>query len=440
MGLFDIFKKKNNDENSLFSQISRYKEYIITFIIMQKQGNYAPIAAYEKPNGEITGFLYLMETGNAYTLSVAESISKMERSFEVQLEADVIKSYAIFYHSQFNNDNNHQIAIEDHELKAITIAYHSKNGVAGKIGIPYNFDNEDIGYQTFVEFTKEQNDIIFTAQRKPGHDYFQHTETLTVPETQNSIGLKIKKANNYDLVNTWCGIFGFNRYRQPGGSQVLTECFALALTSGKKHTNGNITVSSLDFGDVIFNAIQVDGRAKTIEPVIKTDYFVDVENKEIFEWENVDNLEAVISGSGRNTFGVHYFATDYAVNRELYLSQKKHLVKFSGILFVLDVHTKKSEGGGLFADDFCALMPSKDLPNYGCLDFVGILEDFKETTLLPTNSLKGYILKVRLIDHPEIINCFTIDMYVTPENMRFTELKKGMHLTGMFQLQGQIVQ
>ena len=43
-------------------------------------------------------------------------------------------------------------------------------------------------------------------------------------------------------------------------------------------------------------------------------------------------------------------------------------------------------------------------------------------------------------DHPEIPDCFTIDMYVTPENMRFTELKKGMHLTGMFQLQGQIAQ
>lgn len=131
----------------------------------------------------------------------------MEQTFEARLRADEIKSYTIFYHSQFNNDKNHQIAIQDHELKAITIAYHFKNGVAAKIGIPYNFDNEDIGYQTFIEFTKEENDIIFNTQRKQGHNYFQHTETITAPETQNNIGLKIKKSNNFDLANTWCGIF-----------------------------------------------------------------------------------------------------------------------------------------------------------------------------------------------------------------------------------------
>ena len=34
---------------------------------------------------------------------------------------------------------------------------------------------------------------------------------------------------------------------------------------------------------------------------------------------------------------------------------------------------------------------------------------------------------------------FTIDIFVTQENMRFTELQKGMKLTGMFQLQGEIV-
>lgn len=439
MGLFDIFKKKNNDENTLYSQLSRYNEYIALFINMQQQGNYAPIAAYEKPNGEIIGFLYLMDDNNSYSLSAAEVIKKMELTFEAQLNSDDIKSYTIFYHSQFNNDNNHQLANNDSELKAISIAYHFKNGTADKIELPYRFENQEVAYQTFSVFNEAENNTIFKTRLKEGVNYFQHTETMIAPETQNSIGLKIKKANNYDLVNTWCGIFGFNRYRQPGGSQVLTECFAAALKNGMKQTNGNITVSSLDFGDVAFNAIQANGRAKTISPVIKTNYYIDVENKEITEWENVDNLEAVITGSGRDTFGISYFATDYAINRELYLTQKKHLVKLSGIVFVLDIFTKP-DGEIKYADDFAGYFPSKDVPNNGCFDFIGILEDFRETSLLPTNSLKGYILNVRLINQPDVSNFFTIDMYVTPENMRFTELKKGMHLTGMFQLQGQIVQ
>jgi hypothetical protein len=446
MGLFDFFKKKNTEEttnsaprqSTLFSQISRYNEYIVRFITMQQQGNYAPIAAYEKPNGEITGFLYLMAEGDSYTLSAGEVIGKMEQTFEAWLNTGEIKSYTIFYHSQFDNDNNHQIANKDQELKAITIAYHFKNEAAGKIGLPYFFENEQVAYHTISVFSEQENNIIFNTPLKQGFNYFQHTERITAPETQNSIGLKIKKSNNYDLSNMWCGIFGFNSYRQPEGSKVLEECFALALTRGQNHTKGQITVSSLHFADVSFNAIQLNGKAKTIEPVIKTNYIVDVEHKEINEWENVDNLEAIISGSGRETFGISYFATDYAVNRELYLSQKKHQVKLSGIVFVLDVYKKKSIDDLPLADDFAAYIPNKDLPNYGCFDFIGLLEDFKETTLLPGNNLKGYILNVRLINNPDVKDFFTIDMFVTPENMRFTELTKGMKLTGMFQLQGQL--
>jgi hypothetical protein len=106
---------------------------------------------------------------------------------------------------------------------------------------------------------------------------------------------------------------------------------------------------------------------------------------------------------------------------------------------VLDVF-KIPDGDIKYAEDFAGYFPNKDVPNYGCFDFIGVLEDLKETSLLPSNSLKGYILNVRLINQPEVKDFFTIDMYVTPENMRFTELKKGMHLTGMFQLQGQIAQ
>ncbi|MCX6316761.1 MAG: hypothetical protein NTW29_05695 [Bacteroidetes bacterium] len=83
-------------------------------------------------------------------------------------------------------------------------------------------------------------------------------------------------------------------------------------------------------------------------------------------------------------------------------------------------------------------MPSKDLPNYACFDFIGLLIDYKPTSLLESNSQKGYILNVKLITHPEIEDFFSIDIFVTQENMRFKELIKGMKISGMFQMQGQI--
>jgi hypothetical protein len=92
------------------------------------------------------------------------------------------------------------------------------------------------------------------------------------------------------------------------------------------------------------------------------------------------------------------------------------------------------------SEDFAGYFPSRALLNYGCFDFIGVLEDFRETRLLIDDSLQGYILTIKLINHEEIENFFTIDIFVSPENMRFKELSKGMKLTGMFQMQGQLAQ
>lgn len=448
MGLFDFFKKKTEEVNTntnlpkseLFTSISKYNEYIVRFIDMQNQGNYAPIAAYEKPSGEIVGFLYLTSEDNAYSLSAEEVVTRMELSLENDLQTNEIISYTLFYHSQFANDNNHKLAVGDNELKAISIAYHFKNGKKGKIGLPYTFKDDSINYQGFNVFNKEENNIIFTSTLQEGKDYFQDRVSITAPETVNNIGIKIKKANNLELSNTWCGIFGFESYRKPNGTTILREHFALALQKEVSFSNNSVSISQLEYADVNIKAVKVNNKPKTVLPLVKTNYVVDLETKEIVEWENIDNLEAIVSGSARDTFGVWFFAMDYAQNRELYLSQKKINVNISGIVFVLDVHKNDdSDSEVKYSKDFTCYFPNNDLKGQGCFDFIGQLEDFRETHLLEGTGLKAYILTVRLITNPDIKDFFTIDMFVNPENMRFTTLTKGMKLSGMFQMQGQIV-
>ncbi len=436
MALFDFFKKKDNNElqnseapkSELFLALSRYNEYIVRFMGMQQQGNYAPISAYEKANGEIVGFLYVVGDNTSYSLSAQEVINRMEANFEQKLENNEINSYAILYHSQFANDNNHKLANNDNELKAISISYNFKNGQKGKIGLNYLFEKDEIKYQGFKEFSPAENNIIFRTQLKENKDYFKEREEIKAPLIENEIGLKIKKSNSSDLSNTWCGIFGFESYRKPNGSQSLKEHFALALSKGNNFTKNNIVVSELEYQDVILKGISLNDKPITILPVIKTDKYINVENKDIEEWENVNDLEAIISGNGKDTFGVCYFATDYAENKNRYLTEKKLSIKISGIAFVLDIHN----------EEYTAYLPSKDLPNYACFDFFGLLIDFKETSLLEGDILKGYILTVKLISNPEIEDFFTIDIFVTQENMRFKELTKGMKISGMFQMQGQI--
>jgi len=447
MGLFGFFKKQNTNETTnnsktsmsdLFLSTSKYNEYIVRFIAMQQQGGYAPISAYENLNGEIIGFLYTIGEDKSYSLSAEEAIKKMEERFESKIANHEIKSYVIIYHSQFQNDNNHKIANSDDELKAISVSYNFINGQKDKIGLPYKFNNDEVTYQGFTNFSAEENNIIFNTKTKEGKEYFQEREEIKAPIFENEIGIKIKKSNSNDLNNTWCGILGFESYSKPNGSDILNEYFDWALTQKPIVAKNNLFISQIDFKDISFKAVTLNRHQNTILPVIKTDYIVDVESREIDEWENVDNIEAIVSGRGRDTFGVWYFATDYAENRNRYLTEKKLNIKISGIAFDLDIYNNdQKESDVKFSDDFTTYMPNKDLPNYACFDFIGQLEDFKETTLLKDNSLKGYILKVRLITY-DIKDFFTIDIYVTQENMRFTGLTKGMKLTGMFQMQGQI--
>ena len=448
MGLFDIFKKKDssaeaaptlvNTTNGVPAIIDKYKEYVVNFVSMQAQGNYSPISAYENNNGELTGFLFI-NSDDSYTLSVEEVLSRMGVSFEKKLAEGSIKSYAIFYHSQFTpNTQDHSIAYNDDQLKAISIIYQAKNGLKGKTALPYTFANDELTYSGFAELSQTQNNAIFTTKLVEGKDYFQDREMVKSEEVENSIGLKILKSNNGNLSNTWGGLFGFGYFRSEEGSNKLKDYFALTLSNNAGYDNDRVRVSKLDFEDITFKAVSYDKTPVSLIPVIKTDYTIEVENKEINEWENVNNLEAIIKGSGRSTFMVNYFATDYAENREVYLASKKLNIKLSAIAYVLDIHTTDENSELKYSEDFTAYMPNKDHAVFGCFDFIGQLESFRETFLLNDNSLKGYMMKVRLITNEEVKDFFTIDMYVSPENMRFNELLQGMKLTGMFQLQGQI--
>ena len=114
---------------------------------------------------------------------------------------------------------------------------------------------------------------------------------------------------------------------------------------------------------------------------------------------------------------------------------------FSGILFVLDQGNDEQQqlpDGTLFAEGFASYMPHESMGQFGCYDFMGILEDFREVSLLENNLISGYIIKVRLINNEEINDYFSIPMFVNKDHMRFSTLKKGMKINGMFQLLGEI--
>lgn len=443
MGIFDIFKGKSQQQdnpqggNDLFSSLNKYSEYIVTFMGMQQQGNYAPVSAYETNSGEIRGFLYII-ADKSYSLSAAEVIRRMENDFEKKLAAGGIRSYVFLYHSQYNNNDDHRIANNDNELKAISVAYNFGKRLKGKIGLPYRFEDGSVAYTGFKEFSPEESSVIFNTRLEEGKDYFQDREEIIAPVHENAAGIKVSKANELDFENTWGGIFGFQSFRRENGDFELRKHFLMALDEQPVSTHGSLSIHQVDFGDVAFKAMKENGKPYTILPVVKTNYIVETSTRAISEWENFDNRVALVTASGRQTFGITFVATDYAENRELYLSRKDLNTHISGIAFVLDIFKNKNNGEVKYSEEFTAYMPNQDMAHYACFDFIGQVEDLRKIQLLTQKNLEAYLMKVRLITDPERKDFFTIDMYVTQENMRFSGLEKGMKVTGMMQLQGSV--
>lgn len=477
MGIFDFFKKKNNNQenvstlvqemempeekvvhevveevvetipeipsvqveepkvNDEYEKIRIYNDYIVYSIALQLRGEYTPISAFEKENGEVEGFAYMV-TEDAYALSPQQAIGQMEEKFENELQEGKIKSYMILYHSQFDNNDNHNPATKEEEFKAISLSYHFEGADKAKTGLPYIFENQNVTYKGFAEFSHEQNNEIMNHQLVDGKDYFPNAEGIAAPETTNEAGIIIRKSNIHNLVNTWSGVFGHENFQTKDYGQYLTTVL-MQSTVADSSGEGK---SKTEFEDVRFKTIVTD-ELSTIIPEVKTNYTLDFETRSIREWENALNLQAIVAGPARETFGVWFFATDYAENRNTYITQPHLKVNISGIVFILDVHTNTDlPDGTKMSEDFTTYAPSQDLPNYACFDFIAQVVDFKETELLDDGSVKGYIMKLKLITNEEHEDFFTIDAFVNKENMRFETPVKGMKVTGALQLQGKIAE
>lgn len=427
-------------DNETFSIIKRYDEYIICFINMQLNGNYSPIAAYETAEGELRGYLYFSDD-LSYNLSIEEVIGKMESEFEAKLSLGSIKSYTIFYHSQFNYNNNHKVAYHDGEFRAISVKYKTVEGLEGYAALPYSFTEDELTFKGFAGFSPEQNNALLNTQLEQGKDYFQDKVEIKQELIENEAGIKIKEVNQASLGNMWRGILGYQFLETPHGNQLFKEYMALSMAGKEKDSNDRVTVREQAYGGIIFRAVKTrDGKTATVYPVVKTSYIIPVEIKQIDQWVHTGSLEAVISGSGRNTFGLKFFATDYALNSQKYHYTKNLHIALSGIALVLDESSSEAEkvGDATLSPDFTTYIPNKELSYLGCFDFIGKLEKFREVKLLEDQSVEGYIIKVKLINEEEIADFFSIDMFVNKENMRFSKLTEGMKLAGLFQLLGEI--
>lgn len=422
-----------------FQDFKKYSEYVISAIMLQHQSSLAPISAYEELDGTIKGFVFMLssKTGR-YAFSSEEAISGMKEKFENLLAENKIKSYIIGYHSQFDNDDNYAPSTEQENFRAITFYCNFKKESITMINLPYKYSEEGIGYAPIAELTEEENNIIFNTQLVEGKQYYTEHEEIKPPSVINEHGIEIESANEGRLGDLWAGTLGFERVSQANGS-FIPQLIAAVFVSGEEKISSDVEVKDIESDFLLLRSVEDKKKdIRTAFPVVKTEKSINVTTKIVSEWDHMDNMEGVIYGSGKDTFGVTFFATDYSYNKEKYKTSKNLNIQLSGILLHVEEPTSDSdEKDFTMAENFTGYFPNQDVNYLGGFDFTGIVKNIRPVSTNNPVLIEGYILDVQLITHQEEEDFFTIEMFLNKDNSELV-IEKGMKITGLFLLQGKI--
>ena len=235
------------------------------------------------------------------------------------------------------------------------------------------------------------------------------------------------------------GLIGFNSLNDENGRKFITELMAKSMVEKSELITKSYELKSMSISDNPNLRLRVLTDTKNVIsafPYLKTSYTVPYSTKEIIEWKHMNKCEAEIKGGGRKTFGFDFFPTDYAINKRIYIENKEVNLNVSAIAFVIDKSEINQNTEVEFSEDFVSYMPSSNLPRQTYYDFIGKIIDYDEVTLNSQN--KGYIAKLRLINHDSDPNFFTVDMFMNKENMRIQTIEKGMKISGLLWFQGEI--
>ncbi|GAA5085809.1 hypothetical protein GCM10023210_06970 [Chryseobacterium ginsengisoli] len=421
-----------------FQDFKKYSEYVISAIMLQHQDSFAPISAYEELDGTIKGFVFMLssKTGR-YAFSPEEAISGMKEKFEKLLPENKIRSFIIGYHSQFNNDENYEPSTEQENFRAITFYCNFGKGSITMINLPYKYGEEGIGYAPIAELTEEENNIVFNTQLDEGKQYYTERDEIKPPSIINEYGIEIESANEGRLGDLWAGTLGFERVSQANGS-FISHLVAAVFVSGEEKVSSEIEVKDIESDFLLLRSVEdKKNDMRTAFPVIKTDKSINVTMKTVSEWNHMENMEGVIYGSGKDTFGLTFFATDYSYNKEKYKTSKNLDIQLSGIILHAQKHEDDPDQEFRTSENFTMYMPNQEVNYIGGFDFIGIVKNIRPVSTNNPVLIEGYMLDVQLITYEEEEDFFTIEMFLNKENSELI-IEKGMKITGLFLLQGKI--
>ena len=277
-------------------------------------------------------------------------------------------------------------------------------------------------------------------------DFLKKSKQKEVIKEKNSI-IEITSTDKGSHGDHFGGMIGFGLLHSEGGAELVYRFINYANEQDPSLLNGSISLRDAVLNEINestanlrVRAIQIRENIPSAFPYLKTTYKIPFSTNKVIEWSHVDNVEAEIYGEGRGAFALGFFATDYAVNKEMYKTQKELEINVSAFVLMLeeeDLSQESNPDGLRFASDFATYLPNTNLTGICNYDIIGKIIDFTEMIVIPDPEIHGYLVRISLInDHnPEF---FTIDMFVNKNNTTITEMKKGMSVSGTIWMQGEI--
>jgi len=374
----------------------------------------------------------------------------MQANFIKKMQAGELNSYVIIFHSQFNNDDNHLPSSSEEELKGISVEYNFKDELKGKIGLHYFFEGDGITYTKFNNFSEKENGLILNTPLKENYNYFQDRVEIEAPppksyeliETLNN-GIEIFTDNEGSHGDNYGALLGFNLKFSETGKQIIKELTADTFFNPPILIESNIKIHETNFegtkdycSDLRIKGISSNDKYLSTFPYLITENIIPFETDKILEWSQIENLEAEISGGGRDTFALSFFATDYAINKSKYKSSKKINIKISAFGLALNKSDLTEINGKEISENFASYLPSSRIPRPTYFDFEGIINSIKKCNVLEVD--EGYIINVKLVNQEGEPDFFNVDMFINSDNMNTKDLNIGMRISGLLWFQGEI--
>lgn len=233
------------------------------------------------------------------------------------------------------------------------------------------------------------------------------------------------KSNNIKTVKTdkgshsshWYAIFG----EKTNGLIIMDRIHKSLERGEQKKIDDIVTITDSLVRSVIKNEALL-----TSFPVFKGLNYHKIETQKITEWSHIKCLEAIISAKHPCGGAINFFATDYAINKNLYKNTKDIYVNISCLIYKLesfDINEYNKKSDMKFDDNFCGYFPG-DLADE--IQFVGRIKSFNKHNLA---EIKGYLLTL------EITTDFLVEMFIAEANLNIN-LEDNKHIYGYGWIQG----